>query len=163
MRRRGAHGCASGTGGGGAVKRSPSTTSTVTLSLPPAALALAISSWTASVGIAGVALHHGQDFRRRDLVAEPVAAQQQRARRIEGNRLHFDEIGVVGRVLFAAHVAEDLVAARMAHGLAFFEFARILALAHRGVVVGDLADGAAANQVEARIAHMADGGGPVFE
>ena len=97
------------------------------------------------------------------LVAEPVAAEQQGAIGIEGNAVHFDEIGVVGRVLLRPDIAKDFVAARMTHGFGFADFVVILALAHGGMVVSDLANLAAADLVKARIAHVADYGRAVFQ
>ena len=113
--------------------------------------------------IAGMALHGGADFRRGHLVAEAIAAQEQRAFGIERNAGDFDEIGVVGRVLLAAHVAKDLIAARVAHGVRLAQFATVFALADRGMIVRDLADFAAAHLVETRIAHVSHHGRAVFQ
>src|SRR5581483_6029536 len=68
-----------------------------------------------------------------------------------------------GGVLFRADVAVDLVAARVAHGFGFGQFVAVLALADGGMVVGDLVDLAAADAVEARIAHVADDGSAFFD
>ncbi len=66
-------------------------------------------------------------------------------------------------MLLAAHIAEDLVAPRMAHGVGLAQLAAILAFAHRRMIVRDLADLAAAHLVEARIAHVPGHGGAVLQ
>ena len=61
-----------------------------------------------------------------------------------------------------AHIAKDFVAPRVQHGFLFGQFARVFVFAHRRMVGGQLADGAVPDQVEARIAHVADGDLAVF-
>src|ERR1035437_7818463 len=113
--------------------------------------------------VAGMALHGGANFRRRNLVAQAIAAQQQRAFGIERKALHFDEIGIVRSMLLAAHIAEDLIAARVAHGVRLAQFAVVLAFAHRRMIVRDLPNFAAAHLVEPRIANVSHHRRPVFQ
>src|ERR1017187_10218948 len=105
--------------------------------------------------ITGITLHRGANFRRGDLIAQAIAAQQQRAGGFERKALHFDEIRVAGSMLLAAHIAKNLVAARVAHGVRLAQLAIVFALAHRRMIVRDLADFAAPPLVEPRIAHVA--------
>src|ERR1035437_5379117 len=105
--------------------------------------------------ITGITLHRGANFRRGDLIAQAIAAQQQRAGGFERKALHFDEIRVAGSMLLAAHVAKNLVAARVAHGVRLAQLAIVFALAHRRMIVRDLADFAAPHLVEPRIAYVA--------
>ena len=113
--------------------------------------------------VARAALHGAADHGRRHQVAQAVAAQHQRAIGFEGNALNLNEIRVSGRMLLGAHVAENLIPARVTHGLQLVQLARFLALADGRMVVGDFADGAAANLVEARIAHVAHHRGAVLQ
>jgi len=109
-------------------------------------------------GIRRAAPDDAQDLTRGHLVAEAVAREEEGAVGLEGDAADLDEAGVVGRVLLRADVAVDLVAARVLHGVGLAQLARVLALAHRRVIVGNFADGAGAELVQARIADVADGG-----
>ena len=105
----------------------------------------------------GTGEHGAENFGRRHLVAEPVAAQQQGGVGFENSASDLDEAGVVGSVRFRTHVAVDFIAARMRHGVALAQLARVLALADGRVVVRQLVDLAAANLVEPGVAHVPDG------
>ena len=64
---------------------SPSTITTVTLSLPPGAIGRVDQLARRGFGIAGVPLHDLADLVRRHLIAQAVAAQQQGAIGLERN------------------------------------------------------------------------------
>ncbi len=113
--------------------------------------------------ISGVTFHRGANLGGRHLIAEPVAAQQQRAIRLEREALHLDEVGVVGRVLLAAHVAKHFVAPRMPHRIRFAQLAAVLALTHRRMIVRDLANFAAPHLVKPRIADVPGHRGAVLQ
>ena len=115
------------------------------------------------VGIARVTLHGALNFGGGDSIGQSIAAEEQGAFSVEGNALDLDEVSVVGLVFFGANIAEDLIAARVAHGFSFADLALVFALADWGMIVRDLADLAAAEMVEARIAHVADDGSAVFK
>jgi hypothetical protein len=136
-------------------KRGPSTTTTVTLSLPPAIGGFDQFAHGASGSPALRSTTARDVCERRHLVAQAVAAQQQRAVGLERDALHLDEIGVVRRVLFADPTSRNTSLRRgCSHGLGFAQLAAVLALAHRRMVVRDLADLAAADLVQPRIAHV---------
>ena len=75
------------------------------------------------------------------------------------SRRLLDDLDVVLFVLVAqraADVAEHLVAARVAHRVELGDLLRVLALADRGVIVGELPDALRPYLVEAAVADMAD-------
>jgi hypothetical protein len=98
-----------------------------------------------------------------ELVGEAVAAQQQGGVFAKMALADLDEVPVLQVPQTRADVAEDLVAPRVRHGLAFAERAGILVFAHRRMVGSELADGAVPDEVEAGIAHVADGDAALFE
>jgi hypothetical protein len=110
-----------------------------------------------------VALDGALNFGGGDLIGQSITADEQGAFGVEGDALDLDEVGVVRFVLLGADVAEDLIAARMAHGFSFADLAFIFALADGGMIVRDLANLAAAEMVETRIAHVADDGRSIVE
>ena len=101
------------------------------------------------LGITGVALHQPRDARRGHQVAQAVAAQDQRRIRLEGDGADLDEVRVAGRMRLGAHIAIDLVAARVPHRLQLADVARVLPFAHRRMIPGDLGDPAAPQLVQA--------------
>ncbi len=96
------------------------------------------------------------------MVGEPVAANQNRRVTVEAALADFDEALVTGSARSGSYIAEDFVAARMPHGLLFGELSGVFILAHRRVIGSHFADGAVPNQIQARIAYMADGDLAVF-
>jgi hypothetical protein len=91
-----------------------------------------------------------------DHVGEAVAAEEQGLVRPESDLLRVDEPLLLGLVVGGAHVAEDLVAPRVAHGLVLGQLASVLPRADRRVVAGDLLDLASAEAVKAAVADVAD-------
>ena len=104
--------------------------------------------------VAIVALHDFAHLGGRQMIGQAVAAQQNGGVRMEPASPDLDETRLSRRARPRAHVAENFVAARMQHGFGFRERARVLVLAHRRMVGGELADGAVPNQVESRVAYV---------
>ena len=73
------------------------------------------------------------------------------------NGVNGDEIGVVGVVHAGSHIAKNLIAPLVAHGLRFGDLLGVLQLAHGRVVFGDLTHPVRLDHVEPGIAHVADG------
>ena len=134
----------------------PSTYTTVTLSLPPARFAWAISVWTTARWIARVPSGHVQHLSRCHQVAQPVAAQDERRVRFKRRSDNFNEIVVSRRVPVASHVAKNFVSTGVAHGLELIELTGIFAFADGRVIVGELLDRAGPQLVEPRIADVTD-------
>ncbi len=107
-------------------------------------------------GVAVVAAGDGADLRGGEVIGEAVAAQQQGGVLAEAALADFDEALVIHVVKLRTDIAEYLVAAGMLHRLFLGKRAGVFIFPHRRMVGGELADGAVPQQVEPRIAHMAD-------
>ena len=142
---------------GGAVNCSPSTITTVTLSLPPARLALRSARATARLGIARMPLHRSRE--------SPPTAPGRSARRCtaaaryrgsNGIRCTSMKSGSSGACSSEPTSRNTSLRRGWRMASASVSSPTILALAHRRMVVRDLADLAAADLVQPRIAHVAD-------
>jgi hypothetical protein len=71
---------------------------------------------------------------RRQVIAQAVAAQQHRGVVTDFEMGDFHEVLVVRRSKATSYVAINFVAARMGHGLFLAQLARVLKLAHRGMI-----------------------------
>ena len=109
--------------GSGAVNCSPSTTTTVTLSLPPARLAASISSFTAASGSPAWRSTRGRISAEGTWSLRPSLHSSSALSGSKGMRGTSMKSGSSGACSSEPDVAEDLVAARMAHGLRFAQFA----------------------------------------
>ena len=96
---------------------SPSTITTVTLSLPPALIGGLDQLARRRFGIARVPLHSLANPSEGTWSLRPSLHSSRAESGSNGDPPHLDEVGVVRRMLLGADVAKDLVAARVAHRL----------------------------------------------